>query len=131
MNQYETGFIVAPNLPEEEVSALINQMAEAIASKKGQMIKKDIWGKRKLAYPIKKFNEGIYVFFTYEGAPAVPAELERKLKQSDLILRFMTIKKDPRGMYRTKKKKKEKEAEQVEAPAAEAAAESASQEEVK
>jgi small subunit ribosomal protein S6 len=106
MNQYETGFIVAPNLSEEETSALIEQMAEVIPAKKGQMIKKELWGKRKLAYPIKKFTEGVYVFFTYEGTPAVPAELERKFKQTDSILRFMTIKKDPRDVVKGKKKVK-------------------------
>lgn len=62
MNQYETGFIVAPNLSEEETSALINQMAEVISAKKGRIIKQDLWGKRRLAYPIKRFNEGVYVF---------------------------------------------------------------------
>lgn len=106
MNQYETGFIVAPNLPEEEASALINQLAEVISAKNGRMIKKDIWGKRKLAYPIKRFNDGLYVFFTYEGAPAIPAELERRFKQTDAILRFITIKKDPRDIVKGKKKAK-------------------------
>lgn len=102
MHQYETGFVIAPSLSEEETSALINQMVEVVASKKGQMIKQDLWGKRKLAYPIKRFHEGFYVFFTYEGTPAVPAELERKFKQTDAILRFMTIKKDPRDLVRGK-----------------------------
>lgn len=135
MNQYETGFIIAPNLSEEETKALIAQMAEVVPAKKGRMIKQDLWGKRRLAYPIKRFTEGFYVFFTYEGTPAVPAELERKFKQTDAILRFMTIKKDPRGMV--KGKKKETAAEP--APAAEpevtaevkVEAETASGEEVK
>ncbi|MBC7363054.1 MAG: 30S ribosomal protein S6 [Candidatus Aminicenantes bacterium] len=116
MNQYETGFIIAPNLSEEETTRLIDQMAEVVSAKKGQMIKQDLWGKRRLAYPIKHFQEGFYVFFTYEGTPAVPAELERKFKQTDAILRFMTIKKDPRGMVKNKKKEKAVES----APAAEA-----------
>ncbi|NPV82005.1 MAG: 30S ribosomal protein S6 [Candidatus Aminicenantes bacterium] len=116
MNQYETGFIVAPNLPEEEASALINQLAEVVSAKNGRMIKKDLWGKRKLAYSIKRFNEGLYVFFTYEGAPAIPAELERRFKQTDAILRFITIKKDPRDMVKGKKRVKEAEAAET-APA--------------
>jgi len=104
MHQYETGFIIAPNLSEEETSALINQMVEVVASKKGEMIKQDLWGKRKLAYPIKRFHEGFYIFFTYEATPATAAELERKFKQTDAILRFMTIKKDPRDLVRGKSK---------------------------
>ena len=106
MNQYETGFVIAPNLSEEEISALIVQMAEVISAKKGRMIKQDLWGKRKLAYPIKNFHEGFYVFFNYEGTPVVPAELERKFKQTDSILRFMTVKKTPAELVKTKKKEK-------------------------
>lgn len=135
MNQYETGFIIAPNLTEEETTALISQMAEVVTAKKGRMIKQDLWGKRKLAYSIKRFNEGFYVFFTYEGTPAVPAELERKFKQTDAILRFMTIKKDPRGMIKGKKKEKAVEAtpvvESEVQPEAKAEAETAPTEEVK
>ncbi len=135
MNQYETGFIIAPNLSEEETTSLIAQMAEVVPAKKGRMIKQDLWGKRKLAYPIKRFNEGFYVFFTYEGTPAVPAELERKFKQTDAILRFMTIKKDPRGMIKGKKKEKAVEtmpaAETEAQPETKAEVETAPAEEVK
>jgi small subunit ribosomal protein S6 len=118
MNQYETGFIIAPNLSEEETSALINQMAQVVSSKQGKMIKQDLWGKRKLAYRLKKFDEGFYVFFTYEATPAVPAELERKFKQTDSILRFMTIKKDERGLIKSKKKVKTEEQVAAEEPGA-------------
>jgi len=135
MNQYETGFIIAPNLSEEETTTLISQMAEVVPAKKGRMIKKDIWGKRRLAYTIKRFNEGFYVFFTYEGTPAVPAELERKFKQTDAILRFLTIKKDPRGMVKGKKKEKTVETTTATEPAAateaKAETETAPSEEVK
>jgi len=131
MNQYETGFIVAPNLPEEEASALINQLAEVIPAKNGQLIKKDFWGKRKLAYPIKRFTEGLYMFFIYQGSPAVPAELERRFKQTDAILRFMTIKRDPRDVMKGKKKVKTVEAAESAPAAAEPQAEESSREEVK
>ncbi|MGC8891365.1 MAG: 30S ribosomal protein S6 [Candidatus Saccharicenans sp.] len=130
MNQYETGFIIAPNLSEEETTALINQMAEVVSSKQGKMIKQDLWGKRKLAYRIKKFNEGFYVFFTYEASPAAPAELERKFKQTDSILRFLTIKKDPRDLIKGKKKVKiEEQPVAAEQPEPEAAGQVASEEE--
>ena len=109
MNQYETGFVIAPNLSEEEISALIVQMAEVISAKKGRMIKQDLWGKRKLAYPIKNFHEGFYVFFNYEGTPVVPAELERKFKQTDSILRFMTVRKSSGDLMKSRKKEKTEE----------------------
>lgn len=131
MNQYETGFIIAPNLSEEEASSLINQLAEVVSSRNGRMIKKDLWGKRKLAYPIKKFNEGLYVFFTYEGAPAIPAELERRFKQTDAILRFLTLKKDSRDVVKSKKKIKEAEVVPAAAPEARPEPDGSLSEEVK
>jgi len=104
MRLYETAFLIAPNLPEEEVEALIQEMAEVVKQKKGQMVKEDRWGKRKLAYPIKKFEEAYYVFFLYEGEPDIPSELERLFKQKDTVIRFMTIKQDRRENVRRKKK---------------------------
>ncbi len=104
MRLYETAFLIAPSLPEEEVEALIQEMAEVIKQRKGQMVKEDRWGKRKLAYPIKKFEEAYYVFFLYEGEPEIPAELERLFKQKDAVIRFMTIKQDRRENVRRKKK---------------------------
>ena len=68
MRQYETGFVLSPTLSEEETTQFIQQMAEIVAQKNGRMVKQDIWGKRRLAFPIKRFQEGVYVFFTYDGA---------------------------------------------------------------
>jgi small subunit ribosomal protein S6 len=120
MNQYETGFILAPTLSEDETTQFIQQMAAIIPQKKGRMVKQDVWGKRKLAYVIKKFSDGLYVFFTYEGPGDVSAELERRFKQSDSVIRFLTVKKDLRIQARKKRKRSAEEA----ARAAEAGAES-------
>jgi small subunit ribosomal protein S6 len=118
MRQYETGFLVSPNLTEEETDKLILQMAEVISQKKGKMLKEDRWGKRKLAYPINKFEEAFYVFFHYEGEHDVPSELERRFKQTDTILRYLTIKRELKEDIKERKKPvkaKEKEAEMPEA----------------
>ena len=92
MRQYETAFLIAPNLPEEDNEKLISQMAEVVSKKKGTMINVDEWGKRKLAYPIQKFEEAYYVFFLYEGDAAIPVELERRFKQTEPIIRYLTVK---------------------------------------
>jgi small subunit ribosomal protein S6 len=110
MNQYETGFILAPTLSEDETTQFIQQMAAIIPQKKGRMVKQDVWGKRKLAYVIKKFSDGLYVFFTYEGPGDVSAELERRFKQSDAVIRFLTVKKDLRIQARKKRKRSAEEA---------------------
>ena len=104
MRQYETGFVLSPSLSEEETEGFIKQMAEVIAQKKGRMVKQDVWGKRKLAYPIKRFHEGTYVFFLYEGPGDVSQELERLFKQTDSVIRFLTVKKDDKDLFRRKKK---------------------------
>jgi small subunit ribosomal protein S6 len=121
MSQYETGFILSPTLSEEETTQFIQQMAAIIPQKKGRMVKQDVWGKRRLAYTIKRFGEGVYVFFTYEGPGDISGELERRFKQSDAIIRFLTVKKDLRIQARKKRKRSAEEA----ARAAEEAARSA------
>lgn len=105
MRQYETGFVLSPALSEEETTQFIQQMSEVVAQRNGRMIKQDIWGKRRLAYPIKRFQDGFYVFFTYEGGGEVSAELERRFKQTDAVIRFMTVVKDARDLARRRKKK--------------------------
>ena len=118
MRQYETGFVLSPALSEEETSQFVQQMAEIIAQKKGRMVKQDVWGKRRLAFPIKRFQEGVYVFFTYEGGGDVSVELERRFKQTDAVIRFMTVLKDPRDLARRKKKRRAEEAAKAPEPAA-------------
>lgn len=103
MKHYETAFLIAPNLPEEETEELINQMAEIVSKKKGKMIDLDNWGKRKLAYPIEKFEEALYVFFYYSGEPVIPAELERRFKQTEAIIRYLTVRKEPKEEIQKKK----------------------------
>lgn len=103
MRQYELGFLISPNLSDEEREKLIHKMAEIVSKKKGKMLKEDKWKKRKLAYPIKKFEEAYYVFFLYEGESDVTSELERRFKQTDAILRYLTVKKEQREYIRKKK----------------------------
>lgn len=111
MRLYETAFLIAPNLPEEEIEKLIEDMADVVSKKKGKMDNIDKWGKRRLAYPIDKFTEAYYVFFHYQGEAEIPAELERRFKQMEQVLRYMTLKKDQKDNVRKKKKDKPKKEE--------------------
>jgi small subunit ribosomal protein S6 len=113
MRQYETVFLISPNLEEEETTKVISQISGIISKNKGKLIQEDRWGKKKLAYPIKKFEEAFYVFFHYEADSMVPLELEKRFKQTEAILRFLTVKKETRENVRKKRKG---------VPAAEAAA---------
>jgi small subunit ribosomal protein S6 len=104
MRAYETGFLIVPNITEDEAEAIIQQMAEVVSQKNGKMIKLDKWGKRRTAFTLKKFNEAYYVFFHYEGGPDIPVELGRRFRQMDTILRHLTLVKETRQNVRKKKK---------------------------
>jgi len=104
MRQYETVFLIVPNLEEEDTAKIITQIAGIVTKKKGKLIQEDRWGKKKLAYPIKKFEEAFYVFFHYEGDSDIPFELEKRFKQTEEILRFLTVKKETRENVRKKRK---------------------------
>jgi small subunit ribosomal protein S6 len=114
MKFYETGLLIAPNLSEEDVEQLIGQAAEVISQREGKLVNQERWGKRRLAYPIKRHGEAFYVFFHYEGKPDIPTELERRFKQTDTVLRYLTLQKDTQEMI-PRKRKKEKSAEPAEA----------------
>lgn len=105
MNHYETAFLIAPNLPDEEIETLIKNMADAVTQMKGRMDRIDNLGKKRTAYPVHKFGEAHYVFFHYEGGPEIPAELERRFKQTEPVIRYLTLKKDTRENIKDKKKK--------------------------
>jgi small subunit ribosomal protein S6 len=128
MRPYETAFLIAPNLPDEDNEKLIDQMAEIVSKKKGTMVNVDKWGKRRLAYPIQKFEEAFYVFFLYQGEPAVLAELERRFKQTEAILRYLTVRTEMKESFKKKgkeapKRKKKETVAKEEPPPVEAAPE--------
>lgn len=104
MRHYETVFLVAPNLPDEEVESLVDQMASIVSKNKGKMESVEKWGKRKMAYQIQKFEAANYVIFHYQGEPDIPTELERQFKQKEAVIRYLTLKKDMRDNIRDKKK---------------------------
>jgi len=113
MRQYETAFLITPKLEEEETEALIEKMAEVVKKKKGKMVNIEKWGKRRLAYPIEKLDEAIYVFFHYEGDPDIPHELQRRFRQTETVIRYLTLKKEPQGLPRKKTKTGKREKPKV------------------
>lgn len=93
VNKYETIFIVSPEVNEDDTKAIVEKMKGLIESS-GQLESIDEWGKRKLAYPIKDFNEGYYVLINFSSEPNFPHELERIYKITDGIIKDIIIKKD-------------------------------------
>ncbi len=114
MRLYETAFLIAPTLAEDETEQLIQQMAEVITQKKGKMINIDKWGKRKTAYQIQKFDAASYVFFLYEGEAEIPTELERRFKQTEAVIRYLTVKMEHEVKHRRRKPPRAKPKEPAE-----------------
>ena len=91
MNKYEVMIIVKP--AEEEVTNATIEKVEALIARVGGTVEKvDRWGKRRLAYPVKKFTDGFFTLVNFEAAPAEIKEIDRVLKINDEILRHMIVK---------------------------------------
>ena len=91
MHQYETLFIVHPELPEAQVRETVDRLRRLIEGMEGQVVEVQDWGMRDLAYPVRKQPRGIYVLAQYVARPEVVKELERSMKLSDEILRFISV----------------------------------------
>ncbi|HVO66845.1 MAG TPA: 30S ribosomal protein S6 [Syntrophales bacterium] len=115
MKRYETLFIVQVDLPDDELNSLIERYETIVTSFKGVIVKIEKWGKRKLAYEIKKQTNGFYVMIDFVGKRAVIEELERNFKIDDKILKFMTIMKDDKPDLVKIEKEKQDEL-RIEAP---------------
>ena len=94
MRVYEVLFIVAPNTEEGELESLVTQLSDIVTNQGAQVTKVDRMGRRRLAYPIQKFSDGFYVVLTVEGTGAEIAEVERRMRVSDSIIRYITIRID-------------------------------------
>ena len=91
MRRYETILITHVDLSEDELSSLITRYGDIVTGQKGILVKVERWGKRRLAYLIKKQARGFYILIDYAGVSAVINELERNLKIDEKILKFMTV----------------------------------------
>ena len=93
MNKYELMFIIDPSLEDEKKEAAIENVKNIIAAD-GEVSETDVWGLKKLAYPIQKKSEGYYVVMQFTAAPELPKELDRRLRIADAYIRHIIIAKD-------------------------------------
>lgn len=92
MRKYETIFIAQPELGEEELKGLTEKVQEVISGMKGECMRLEDWGVRKLAYPVKKCMRGRYFYLNFTGNSALIAELERRLRLDDKVIRYQSVK---------------------------------------
>lgn len=94
MNTYETVFITVPTLTDEEERAAVETYSALVTDRGGTLYIAERMGRRRLAYPVRKFDDGVYTRLLYDSETEVPKELERRLRLSDKILRSLTVRLD-------------------------------------
>lgn len=92
MRRYEQIFILRQSLGEEEITKVIENAEQIVLDQGGAVISQNKWGMKKLAYPIKKEPQGYYVFSDFAATPAAVAEIERKFRIDDAVLKYLTVK---------------------------------------
>jgi small subunit ribosomal protein S6 len=106
MRIYEELFIVRPDATDEEIDPLVEQLKSVITKSKGTVDKVDKWGVRKLAYRVKKRAEGIYILIQFTSEADAVKEIERRLRVSDMVLKFITVRQDLKMKMDAKMRKK-------------------------
>ena len=89
--EYETIYVLRPDVDADMADKVQNRVAEVIARDAGTLVKVEAWGRRKLAYPVKKHQKGVYVYVKYVGRGGLVQELERNLKLQDAVLKYQTV----------------------------------------
>ncbi|HHY32147.1 MAG TPA: 30S ribosomal protein S6 [Firmicutes bacterium] len=93
MRDYETMFILKPDLEEEAVNAAVTKFQDLVTGGGGTVSNVDRWGKRRLAYEIAGYTEGIYVVMEFSAEPGVARELERVFRITDEVIRHLIVRK--------------------------------------
>ncbi len=96
MRKYEAIFILDPDLEEEQAQSAIEKVKGIITQPHGEILKVEDWGKRKLAYEVKKKSKGHYVLIHFSGTPALLSELERNFRVMDAVIKFQSVRLDER-----------------------------------
>lgn len=92
MRDYELAFIIRPTIDDEGVTGVVAKVSEFVKTTNGEVTSVAVWGRRTLAYPIKNYREGIYVLFQTKMPPTAPLEVERNLKLSEDVIRYLLVK---------------------------------------
>jgi small subunit ribosomal protein S6 len=91
MRTYETIYIVHPEIVGDGYTAVVDKFKGILTDQQASILKVDEWGTRKLAYPVKKQGRGTYVLMAYEAGPDVIAELERRMRIDENVIKFQTV----------------------------------------
>ncbi len=96
MTKYESIFIMDPDLEEAQAQATLERIKGIITQNNGEILRFEDWGKRKLAYDVKKKPRGHYILAIFSGSPALLSELHRNFRVMDAIIKFQSVRLDER-----------------------------------
>ena len=125
---YELMFIVRPDMAEEDQVKLISTLESVVTTSGGQMKNVEKMGKRRLAYMVRRFHDGVYILITFEGSGGLVHELERRLRVTEPVIKFLSVRTDEeqKRLDKIKQiKESRKKAVAAPAPAAEAGSDTA------
>ena len=111
MNQYETVFILTPVLSDDQMKEAVEKFKGILTKNGAELINEELWGLKKLAYPIEKKSTGFYVLIEFKAEPTVIKTLEVNYRRDERVIRYITIKNEKYAdQYAEKRRNKKKEA---------------------
>lgn len=128
MNHYETVFILTPVLSDEQMKEAVEKFKDVLKENDAKLVNEELWGLRKLAYPIQKKSTGFYVLFDFEAEPTIVKRLETAYRRDERVIRFLTFRLDKYAVEYAEKRRNKRAATAAEKPA-EAPAEATEQKE--
>ncbi len=111
MRTYEALYIVKPDKNDDEIQTIAKDVESLVTTNGGTIVRSEIWGKRKLAYEVKKQTEGVYVLLRFESPPDFVTRLENHFRLSDDVIRDLVVYFDPQTLRLEEEQKQRVEAE--------------------
>ena len=108
---YETLYVIHPDVPEEEVETMARQLESLVTDGGGEVVKGEIWGKRRLAYKVGKCGDGYFVLLRFKGAPALVQRIESHFRLAEGIIRHLLLHFDEHTLCLEERQRQRKEAE--------------------
>ena len=127
MNQYETVFILTPVLSDDQMKEAVEKFKDFLVSNGCEMVNEEMWGLRKLAYPIQKKSTGFYCLFEFKGDPTIVKKLDTVYRRDERVIRFLTFRLDKYAVAYAEKRRHVRAEKAAQAPVEATAAETETQ----
>ena len=116
MNSYETVFILTPVLSEDQMKEAVAKFKGFLVDNGAEIVNEELWGLKKLAYPIQKKSTGFYVLFEYKAEPTIVKKLDIAFRRDERVIRFLTFRLDKYALEYARKRSALRSKKQSETP---------------